>query len=328
MVKPRIAVLRGGPSDEYDVSMQTGSAVLGALQDSEYEPLDIVITRGGEWLSNGFPRQPKDVLAVTDAVFVALHGAYGEDGTLQRFLDLYGTPYTGSAAFASSLAMNKILAKEHLYDMPIKMPAHMRVTSGRNTDIVRLAHTLEDLLGPECVVKPVAGGSSIGMRIVQGAGELAKALQDALCERDEVLVEERIRGKEATCGVLERFRGEELYVLPAIEIVPPEEESFFTYAAKYSGKSDEICPGRFTAREKEEIARMAALVHATLGLSQYSRSDFIVADDGIYFLEVNTLPGLTAESLMPKALGAVGSSHREFVHHLLRDVFARAQRTV
>lgn len=326
MVKPRIAVLRGGPSDEYEVSMQTGAAVLAALAGSEYDPLDIVITRGGEWLLHGFPRQPRDILAVSDAVFIGLHGAYGEDGTLQRFLDLHGIPYTGSRAFASSLAMNKILAKEHLYDSPVKMPAHMRVTSGRNTDIVRLAHTLEDLLGPECVVKPVAGGSSIGTRIVRGAGELTKALQEALREREEVLVEERIRGKEATCGVLERFRGEDLYVLPTIEIVPPADESFFTHTAKYSGKTDEICPGRFTHQEKEEIMRLAALVHRTLGLTQYSRSDFIVADDGIYFLEVNTLPGLTPESLMPKALGAVGSSHQELVHHLLRDVLERAPR--
>lgn len=303
--------------------MLTGAAILSALSGSEFDSLDVVITRGGEWLVGGFVRKPQDVLATVDAAFLGLHGGYGEDGTVQRLLDLAGVPYTGSRAYASSLAMNKILAKELLYDSPVKMPPHMRVTSGRNTDIARLAHTLEDLLGPECVIKPVNGGSSIDTQIVRGGGELVKALTELLASREEVLVEQRIRGREATCGVVERFRGSDLYVLPAIEVIPPEGEPFFTQSAKYSGKTDEICPGRFSRAEKDEITWIAEFVHRTLGLSQYSRSDFIVAEDGVYFLEVNTLPGLTTESLMPKALAAVGSSHRELVHHLLYDALAR-----
>lgn len=319
MSKTRVAILRGGPSEEYEVSMHTGASVLAALKDSEFEPVDVIISRSGEWLLDGFVRQPKDALAVVDVVFNALHGTYGEDGTVQRILDTLRIPYTGSKAYASSVAMNKILAKEHLYDAPFKMAPHMRVTGDRNTDIARLAHTLEELLGTEFVVKPVNGGSSIGTTVARGTAELIRALQEAFKSRTEVLVEKRIRGREATCAVVERFRNQQMYTLPVIEIVLPQEEVFFTHSAKYSGKTDEICPGRFSDAQKREIASHAALVHQTLGLSQYSRSDFIVADDGIYFLEANTLPGLMNESLVPKALDAIGCSFRDFIHHLLRD---------
>lgn len=323
MTKTRILVLRGGPSDEYDVSMKTGASVLTALRDSEYDAIDVIITRTGEWLVDGYAKQPHNILAIADVAFIALHGAYGEDGTVQRLLDAHGVPYTGSRAYPSSLAMNKILTKEHLYASPLKMAPHMRVTGDRNTDIARLVHTLIDLLGNECVVKPVSGGSSIGTVTTVGPLELLHALEESLKTRSEILVEKRIRGREATCGVVERFRNQELYILPAVEIVPPSSESFFTHTAKYSGVTDEICPGRFSQAEKESIAQHAALVHRTLGLSQYSRSDFIVADDGVYFLEVNTLPGLTSESLMPKALDAVGCSHRDFVRHLITDTLVR-----
>lgn len=303
--------------------MRTGAAVLAALAESEFEPIDVAITRSGEWIVGGYARRPSDVIATMDIAFIGLHGTYGEDGTIQRFLDAHGIPYTGSRAYASSLAMNKILAKEHLFDTELKMAPHMRVTGDRNTDIERLAHTLEDLVGPECVVKPVAGGSSIDTTIVRGAGELANALRKAFASRSEMLVEKRIRGREATCGVIERFRGEDRYVLPAIEIALPPDEPFFTHSAKYSGKTEEICPGRFSMEEKRRIAEYAALVHQALGLSQYSRTDFILADDGIYFLETNTLPGLTKESLLPKALDAVGCDHRHFIRHLLHDALER-----
>lgn len=326
MSKLRIAVLRGGPSDEYDVSLQTGAAVIDALRDSSFEPIDIVIARNGEWLVEGIGREPRHALAAADAVFNALHGAYGEDGTVQRILDALGIPYTGSKAYASSLAMNKILAKEHLYDAPFLMAPHMRITRAGNADLYRVAHMLDELMGPEFIIKPVAGGSSIGAHRASGNAELIRALQAAFLTVEEVLVEKCIRGKEATVGVIERFRGEDLYVLPPVEIVPPAHEPFFTARAKYSGETDEICPGRFSMDEKRDLAEFAKQIHMTLGLAQYSRSDFIVADEipgrqarGIYFLEANTLPGLSRASLMPKALAAVGSSDREFVHHVLSE---------
>lgn len=297
--------------------------MLDALRESEYHAIDVIISRAGEWLVDGYVKQPQQVLALVDGAFIALHGAYGEDGSVQRLLDSHGVPYTGSRAYPSSLAMNKILTKEHLYDTPLKMAPHMRITGDRNTDITRVAHMLEDLLGTEYVLKPVSGGSSIGTMIARGPAELAKALHESFKERSEVLVEKRIRGREATCGVVERFRNEKMYVLPAVEIVPPAGAEFFAANVKYTGETEEICPARFSHEEKRAIAEHAALVHRALGLSQYSRSDFIVADDGIYFLEVNTLPGLTNESLMPKALDAVGCAYGDFVRHLITDALVK-----
>lgn len=332
MQKIRVAVLRGGPSEEYSVSMKTGQSVLEALEDSpDFTPIDVTITRQGEWLVGGYPRHPRQVLETVDLAFLALHGAYGEDGTVQRTLDRFGVPYTGSRAYPSSVAMNKILTKEHIYDLPVQSAPHMRVTNDKSTDVPRVAHRLEELLGEECVIKPVSGGSSINTHIARGAGELTRALNDIFAYYDDALVEKRIRGTEATCTVVERFRDHDMYTLPVIEIALPA-EAFFDNAAKYSGETDEICPGRFTETQKREIADCATQIHRTLGLSQYSRSDFIVAEDlpgqqagGIYFLEVNTLPGMTKESLVPKGLEAVGCSYRDFIHHLLLDARAAAR---
>lgn len=323
MSKTRVAVLRGGPSDEYDVSMKTGASVLSALTNTHYEPLDIVITRSGEWLINGFVRSPQNALATADVVFNGLHGSYGEDGTVQRILDSISIPYTGSAAYSSSIAMNKALTKAHLKELPIKMAPHMRVTGDGNTNIHRVVHMLNEMLGNDCIVKPLSGGSSIGVVSVNSPIELGNILRDVFKARTEVLVEKRIRGKEATCGVIENFRNRHLYTLPVIEILIPEKDTFFTHSAKYAPETEEICPGRFTYEEKEAIASQAALVHEALKLSQYSRSDFIVANDGIYFLEVNALPGLTPQSLIPKALESVGCTYSEFITHVLNGALQK-----
>ncbi len=322
MKKRNVAVIRGGPSEEYEVSLRTGSSVMDALRGTEYVVTDITITRGGEWLVEGRVRTPDQALAATDVVFNALHGAYGEDGQLQRILDRLGIRYTGSGAYASAVAMNKALTKNHLRETDILLPPHMRLTKEGVNDLSRTAHTVSELFGPMYVVKPISGGSSIGTVIARNTSELASALETAFTTYDEVLVERYIQGREATIGVVEGYRGERLYKLPAIEIVPPSEAEFFAADVKYNGSTAEICPGRFTQAEKDEIARIGALVHQELGLRHYSRTDVIVADDGVYFLEVNTLPGLTATSLLPVAIGAVGGTYKEFVLHLLDQALA------
>ena len=133
----------------------------------------------------------------------------------------------------------------------------------------------------------------------------------------KVLVEEYIKGREATVGVIDDFRGEKTYALMPVEIIPPPEHSFFNYEAKYGGKSIERVPGNFTQEEKNELTNTARAVHEGLGLSHYSRSDFILSPRGLYFLEVNTLPGLTDESLLPKAVAAIGSRLPDFLEHVL-----------
>lgn len=316
MKNKRVAVLRGGPSDEYDVSMMTGSGVIAALSRQGFDVVDIIINKKGNWFVHGFERAPKDALVFVDVVFIALHGAYGEDGTVQRELDRLGLPYTGSRAYSSALAMNKILTKDVLRSLGVKTAPHLRVTRA-GTDVRRVAASIDSLFGPTYIIKPVNGGSSIGARKANGAHELVRGLSEAFKERDEVLVEKYIHGREATVGVVEGLRGQSFYVLPVIEILPPAPSSFFDHEVKYNGETVEICPGRFSRSEKDGLAEAALKAHQALGLSHYSRSDFIVNEKGIYFLETNTLPGLTEQSLIPKALAAVGHSYDEFVVHVL-----------
>jgi D-alanine-D-alanine ligase len=319
MSRIRVAVLRGGLSDEYNVSLWTGAAVLENIDKNLFEPLDIIITRSGEWLHNGKVWLPEHLLQIVDVVFNALHGTFGEDGTVQRMLDRYAIPYTGSKAFASSIAMNKVTTKDFLRSTDIKMAPHLHVKRDSIEDVHRISEKIVDMFGPQYVIKPVNSGSSVGTMMVKNPLLLPQALEDSLKVYDEVLVEARIPGREATCGVIERYRGESMYALPPIEIVVPPAQDFFNNTNKYNGQAEEICPGRFDRNTKEELMRVSKLVHQTLNLAQYSRSDFIIAKDAIYFLEVNTLPGLTKKSLFPKAIESVGGTYKDFITHLLTD---------
>src|SRR5690606_25266920 len=202
----------GGPSDEYEVSMRTGSEVLSALNRQNVPATDIIVNKQGEWVVHGFVKDPSSALMAADVVFVALHGAYGEDGSVQRILDRVGIPYTGSRAYPSSLAMNKILSKDVLRAAGVKIAPHMRVNR-EHSDVRRVAASLDSLFGPSFVVKPVNGGSSIDTYIVHGMHELVRALQESFKKRSEVLVEKYIKGKEATVGVVEGLRGTPHYVL-------------------------------------------------------------------------------------------------------------------
>lgn len=326
MSRIRVAILRGGLSDEYQVSLWTGASVLENINREIFDPLDIVITRQGEWLLHGRAYHPEYILHTVDVVFNALHGTYGEDGTVQRLLERYSVPYTGSKPFASNIAMNKVLTKDFLKGTGVTMAPHIHVTRDSLNDVGRISEKIIDTFAPEYVIKPVSSGSSVGVMMVKNPLLLPQALRDALNSYEEVMVEARIPGREATCGVVERYRGERLYALPPIEIIPPPSADFFNNDTKYNGETQEVCPAQFDRSTKEVIESIAKIVHDTLGLSQYSRSDFIIGNDGVYFLEVNTLPGLTKESLLPKAINAVGGSYSDFITHLLTDALTQFRR--
>ncbi len=326
MTKIRVAVLRGGFSDEYKASLWTGAAVLEHIDRQSFEPIDIIITKNGEWLVEGIVRLPEQILHSVDVVFNALHGMYGEDGTVQRLLDRYAVPYTGSRSLASGIAMNKNTTKQCLRNTDIKMPESVHVTRESRNDIGRTVQKIIDTFGPQYIIKPVNSGSSVGTMSVRNPLLLHQALTDALSRYDEVLVEAKIQGREATCGVIERYRDKDMYTLPPIEIVLPPDTDFFSNELKYSGEAREYCPSRFNRETKAELEHLASQVHTTLNLSQYSRADFIVADDGVYFLEINSLPGLTTESLFPKALEAVGASFTDFITHTLYDAMSTHKR--
>jgi D-alanine-D-alanine ligase len=317
MTKTRVAVLRGGPSNEYEVSMRTGSEVLTALRNLGYYTVDIPVTKQGEWLVDGRIKSPEIALQAVDVAFIAMHGAYGEDGTVQRICERLHIPFTGSNSFASAIAFNKDITKRSLHDTAIKLPQHVKVTADQHTAVAEIARAVTLAFGPEYVVKPLQSGSSVGVTMATEE-TLPGVLTDTLSHYGHCLVEERIIGTEATCAVLADFRETDLYVLPPVEIVPPAHASFFSSEVKYDGSTNEICPGRFSYDEREKIAQLATLVHKQLGLAQYSRTDCIVRNGEVYFLEVNTLPGLTATSLFPKAADAVGLSFGQLIDHLVR----------
>lgn len=318
MLRTRVAVVRGGPSSEYEVSLITGNQVLKTLSGLGYFVRDIMISRKGEWLVEGVVRSPETALADIDVVFIAMHGAYGEDGTIQKICERLYIPFTGSNSFPSSLAFNKDSTKRALQSTSLKLPKHVRVTQGDTNYISEIVTAIGRSIGSQFVIKPIASGSSHGVIMVDSILDLPNQLTETLARYEECMVEERIMGIEATCGVLEDFRNERYYVFPPIEIVPPPTHVFFSEDVKYNGATEEICPGRFSFTVREKITEAARLAHITLGLSQYSRSDFMVRGEDVYFLEVNTLPGLTAESLFPKAAEAVGLSFPELVRHLVQ----------
>lgn len=310
-----IGVLRGGPSHEHHVSLKTGAAILAGLPEERFIAHDIYIDKHGQWHDRGRATTPERALRQLDAVLIGLHGEYGEDGEVQKLLERFGVPYAGTGPFGSYLAMHKLMAKSRLQEEGIKTPAfryieHKAEIEGAVFEIVRNFHQ-------PVVVKPVGWGSSIGVSVVGGYALVRSAIESLFAQgAPSVLVEEYIRGREATVGIVEGLRGEELYALPTIEIIPPAND-FFSHEAKYSGTTRELCPGNFSRAQIEELTLLARKAHRVLGLRHYSRSDFIVAPEAIYYLETNTLPGLTEESLMPKALASVGVSFPDFLTHLV-----------
>ena len=317
MGKIRVAVLRGGPSSEYEVSLKTGATVLQHIPQEVYDAHDIFISREGEWYRNGVQFTPHEALSHFDVIFNALHGQYGEDGKVQHILEMSGIPFTGSGSFASSVAMNKAMTKEVFKKEKIRTPQHKLISNISAENLAELFLTFS----PPVVVKPVSAGSSMGVTMVKSFDSFETAIKEAMKHSDTVMVEEYIPGVEATVGVVDGYRDQNIYVLPPIEI-RPRGSAFFDYENKYgSGESgaEEIVPGNFSEKDKRELEELARKVHSILGLRHYSRTDFIVSPKrGIFVLETNTLPGLTETSLLPKALHSVGASLSHFLDHVLQ----------
>jgi len=322
--KIRVGVLRGGISPEYGVSLKTGGAVLKHLSKDKYYPVDLLITKDGTFHANGRLTDLPQISRKVDVVFNALHGEYGEDGKVQRLFEHFCIPFTGSMSLPSAIGMNKALSKEAFKRAGLRTPAYTVVSGKRIREDIKRPQSFQSLcfdilesISTPLVAKPVSGGSSVGTFIVHYERDLPGALLK-LAEHDwDIIFEKFIAGKEATCGVVDGFRDKEIYTLLPVEIRPADGSGFFDYEAKYGGKSEEICPGNFSRKESTIIQNMAKHAHEALGLRHYSRSDFIVTREGIYILEVNTLPGLTEESLVPKSLYAVGATLSEFLDHII-----------
>lgn len=310
-----VAVIRGGVGDEHDVSLKTGLAVLRRLEHSTHRPVDVYIDRSGIWHVRGAPVPALRALSNADVVFNALHGAYGEDGGVQRELERLGVAYTGPQPLAASISMNKVVSKDMAAGLGLNVPRH--VLFGVTPDIERRAVELWRTFPQPSVVKPIASGSSVGVTLAKSFMQFVDGVKKAFRYAKDVVVEEYIRGREATVGVIDNFRGSKHYALPPVEIILPPKHDIFDWDAKYGGQTEERVPAGFQRHEVEALEAAAKAVHDKLGMRHYSRSDFILTPRGPYFLEVNALPGLTDQSLVPKSLSAVGASMDEFLAHVI-----------
>ena len=352
-----VAVLMGGRTPEHEVSLSTGLMVVEAINKARYNVTPVQITRSGEWLiPKGFiegravlPRTRQltynfnagnDLVplgmggAIThtleakiDVAFIAMHGAYGEDGCIQGMLEVMDIPYTGSGVTASAIAMDKVLTKDIVSQHGIDTPKHVVLDAFdwryRRHECVR---RVEDDLGFPCVVKTRRAGSSIGIAIARSAAEFNYACDEIVAYDDDFFVEELVVGKEVTCSVLGNPPGRKPRALPVTEIIPREAE-YFDYRSKYKvGGADEITPARINDRLTEEIQQGACRVHQILGCGGMSRTDMIVRDGRPYFLETNTIPGMTQTSLYPQAARAAGIEFPDLLDHLIRVAIAHHRR--
>lgn len=330
-----ILVLAGGLSPERNVSLSSGSLISSALRRRGHkvllldvyegcvidgkDPLGMFTLEEGEAVSvselvpdleeikrkNGGREEliGKGVLELchfADVVYIALHGAMGENGQLQATLDNFGIKYTGSGYVGSLLAMDKDISKRILVQAGVKTPKWIYASANECKTEEILSR-----IGLPCVVKPVSGGSSVGVSIVNTREELEGAFKDACKYEEKLIVEEKIEGREFTCGILEGR------VLPPVEIIP--KQGFYDYKNKYQkDATTEICPAPISESELAAISSATEIAFDALRLSGYSRFDFIMDKDGIFWcLEANTLPGMTPTSLFPQEAAAVGIGYDE-----------------
>ena len=341
----RIVVLAGGLSMERNVSLSSGNKICRALRSLGHQAILVDMFLGLEGYdgrlaeafgaAEGFcteysvaQAEPDlaavrasrrdqsksmfgpgvlEVCAMADVVFLAMHGTCGEDGRVQAAFDLLGIPYTGAGYLPSAIAMDKDLTKRLVSGYVITPQWRtVRYTEG---DIARLVSETK----LPCVVKPVANGSSVGVSIARTAAELKAALEDCLAFGAQVVLEQYIEGREIQVGIL---AGK---ALPSIEIIP--KTGFYDYANKYqAGAAEEICPAPVPQDWEERVRTATETVYRLIGLSVYSRADFIVTPDGTpYFLEINTLPGMTPTSLLPQEAAAVGIGYAQLCQMIVEE---------
>lgn len=293
-----IAVLNGGISAEREVSLRSGQAVYQALLAAGYG-VDLID------VATDLPAQLKQ--KGTEIAFIALHGRNGEDGRVQGLLEMLQIPYTGSGVLASSLAMNKIVTKQFLQFHGVPTPDYA---------VVQTAEDVENYLAAKhafpLVVKPAQEGSTLGISLVRNLAELSAGIQTATGFDAEVLIEKFIDGPELTVSVMNGV------ALPIIQIVPPE--GFYDYHAKYTaGQTGYLLPAPLEAELYAAVQQAAVRACQVLGCRGAARVDFMLRDENFYCLEVNTIPGMTATSLLPKAAAAVGLDFNQLVEQILFD---------
>ena len=324
----KVVVLAGGISPERDVSLASGALISNALAKKGYDVLLLDLYKGiedtkfNEMFSNEQKNYDihiekkapmyvpatsligKNVLKIckmADIVYIALHGAIGENGKIQALFDCLGIKYTGTGYEGSLIAMNKVLTKKILEYEKIRTPKWQIWEEGKDLKSIKYP----------VIVKPSSNGSSIGVSIVNNANELIKAVKECEIYEDEIIIEEYIRGREFSVGLLSDK------VLQPIEIIP--KQGFYNYENKYqAGMTEEICPPKLDNNKIKELQDLTKRVHKALKLGTYSRIDFLLGEDEkFYCLEANTLPGMTRTSLMPQEAQVEGISYEDLCEKIL-----------
>lgn len=330
-MKKKIALIYGGDSSEFEISVKSGKHIASHIDRDKYQVWEVLI-KGKEWRvivseTVSYPIDKADFSFVIpsqeegdasssvggirvhfDCALIMIHGTPGENGLLQAYLEMIGMPFTTSPATVCSLTFNKYACKCMLRDTGVKLAREVFLRREESYNPFQIIAKL----GLPLFVKPNNGGSSFGIAKVKRPEELSEAIENAFKEDSAILIEEFIDGREMTNGV---FETGELFRLPVTEIIPDNE--FFDYEAKYLGASQEICPAVIPEELSNSIIDMSHKIFRHLGCKGFVRIDYIVRDKEIYFLELNSVPGMTEMSLVPQQIRAAGLTIKEFLNHLL-----------
>lgn len=347
MRKQRVAVICGGRSGEHEVSVVSARSVMRALDRERWEAVPIVITRSGAWLAPGESRdalesgraafegeigdsvlRSGEALTALDSCAVAfplVHGTYGEDGTLQGFLEIAGIPYAGCGVAASAIGMDKALMKALFNESEIPVTRYLVIRSWEYTLTQKLSMKLiEESIGYPCFVKPANGGSSVGISRADSREDLAGAMELALRYDDKVVIEQPVRGREVECSVL---GNEEPRASLVGEIEP--DRAFYDYESKYSASSTTglYIPARIAPETAAKVQELAIRMYQVMGCEGYARVDFFATDEGdVVANEINTIPGFTSISMYPKLWEASGLGYSELLTRILELAFERHER--
>ena len=331
-----IAVIYGSDSSEWQVSVRSGEFTASRIDGLLYDVYEI-FAREGKWsvaayrkrnsMRLVFPQEARPQIDKTDFsvvidgqkvrfdfAYIMQHGTPGENGLMQGYLEMLGIPHSGCNAFVSAITFDKFSCKSYLKDVDyVKCADDIFIRKGESTE--GLAQKAIDKLGLPMFVKPTDGGSSFGVTKVKCAEDFDKAVEYAFSEGNMIMAEGAIVGRELTCAVYNN--GRENVALPVIEIIT--ENEFFDYEAKYNGHSREVCPAQIPDALRDEIQEVSKKIYSHLGCAGIVRVDYISSEDGLYFLEVNTIPGMTAASLVPQMVRAAGMDMTNFLTAIIEN---------
>ena len=331
-----IAVIYGSDSSEWEVSCRSGEFTASRVDGKKYNVYE-VFARFGKWTLAAYrninsmrvviPEDQRPEIDKTDFsvmidgqkikfeyAYIMQHGTPGENGLMQGYLEMLGVPHSGCNAFVSAITFDKFSCKSYLKDVDfVKCADDIFLRKGESTE--GLAQKAVEKLGLPMFVKPTDGGSSFGVTKVKTVEDFDKAVEYAFSEGNMLIAEAAVVGRELTCAVY--YNGKENVALPVIEILT--ENEFFDYEAKYNGHSKEVCPAQIPDSLREEIQETSKKIYSHLGCAGLVRVDYICAEDGLYFLEVNTIPGMTAASLVPQMVRAAGMDMTDFLTTVIEN---------